>query len=495
MTVFYHAFLESEASSCGQKHGATEPWREVIYQRITGMKNRYMSKLEEMHRLIGGRLNQLNLQPEHPNRGQLEKIKEMCNMLERMLRLLNVPKEKIVPGLGLDHWEKLIVGYLDRLSKSKNPSTSLKQAHDIQPSPQSMPPQAHSPRVQPMEGDIENKTPRSVQVSQLPKLVQACIPHQMVDSIGLKEKHPTNQVGPAPKTDHPVRTTRKASDIEHSDDCEIVKAKVRVTSSQSFSESRKHLSDKTPSISQSPIQRLVNTMGSISSRALKSSMDDICSVMNMIDSMETPAPERMGSKSALTQDLVGTVGCRLQAKNFSIQVGKKTTLCMNPVPIESWNDPDARNDDAGHKLLKEIKDVNEKLIDTVVGICEEEIKGTIVKCCFNGISLNSRFIKSLPVPAIQPLHLLVPVDYPDCSPVLLDKLPGKIGDEYTDLSYNAMSRLGVFLRGLDDPISLTEMARTWEFYAREVVVEHVERFGGGCFTSRFGTWENCLGAV
>lgn len=122
-----------------------------------------------------------------------------------------------------------------------------------------------------------------------------------------------------------------------------------------------------------------------------------------------------------------------------------------------------------HALLEEIREINERLIDIVVDVSDEDLdpsvaasasegrEGTIVKCSFSAISLSpnlkshytsaqmvsifhlfviniiycgiiylSLFISyaafSLQSP-IQPLRLLVPVNYPNCSPILLDKLP------------------------------------------------------------------------
>ncbi|KAI3890910.1 hypothetical protein MKX03_023262, partial [Papaver bracteatum] len=53
-------------------------------------------------------------------------------------------------------------------------------------------------------------------------------------------------------------------------------------------------------------------------------------------------------------------------------------------------------------------------------------EGTIVKCSYNAVALSPN-LKALYASAqmtpIQPLRLLVPTNYPNCSPILLDKFP------------------------------------------------------------------------
>lgn len=67
-------------------------------------------------------------------------------------------------------------------------------------------------------------------------------------------------------------------------------------------------------------------------------------------------------------------------------------------------------------------------------------------------------------------------------------------DELEDLSEKTKLRFSVALRNLSEPMSLLEIARTWDACARAVLLEHVKPLGGECFSSRYGTWENCLTA-
>jgi len=246
----------------------------------------------------------------------------------------------------------------------------------------------------------------------------------------------------------------------------------------------------------------------------------------MVDGMEATA-STIGSRSALGQDLARTTLCRIQARSFTPQDCSSgmgvTKPCICPVSTEILNDSEKSSHElttenprkrprieAVCKLWEEIKDVNQRLIDTQVNICEENIHvasvsedksgtGAVIKCCFNGASVNPSFIRSLGcsgyLSTIRPLHLLVPTDYPRCSPILLDNLPGEIGDEFFDLSNKARLKLDTLLRSFKDPITLSEIAQTWEACAHAVVTEHAEKFGGGTFSSRHGTWENCLGTA
>jgi hypothetical protein len=90
--------------------------------------------------------------------------------------------------------------------------------------------------------------------------------------------------------------------------------------------------------------------------------------------------------------------------------------------------------------LEEIKEINQRLIDTVVEISDDEdaadpsevaissigCEGTTVRFSFIAVSLSPALkahLSSTQMSPIQPLRLLVPCSYPNGSPSLLDKLP------------------------------------------------------------------------
>lgn len=277
---------------------------------------------------------------------------------------------------------------------------------------------------------------------------------------------------------------------------------------------------------------------SMSPTALSASVSDIGSVVSMIDRIAGSAPGN-GSRAAVGEDLVAMTKCRLQVRNFITQDGTNGTRKMkcytSAMPLNVVSSASSINDsfkqfngsetselestatsgikrpkiEANHALLEEIREINQRLIDTVVDISDEDVdpsasaaaveggEGTIVKCSFSAVALSPNLksqYASARMSPIQPLRLLVPTNYPNCSPILLDKFPVEVSKEYEDLSVKAKSKFSTFLRSLSQPMSLGAIARTWDVCARAVISEHAQQSGGGSFSSKYGTWENCLSA-
>ncbi|XP_038993346.1 mediator of RNA polymerase II transcription subunit 15a-like isoform X2 [Hibiscus syriacus] len=289
------------------------------------------------------------------------------------------------------------------------------------------------------------------------------------------------------------------------------------------------------SITEQPLERLMKAVKSMSPSALCASVSDIGSVVSMTDRIAGSAPGN-GSRAAVGEDLVAMTKCRLQARNFFTQDGMSGTKKMkrntSAMPLNAVSSVVSINDsfkqltgsetsdlestatstvkrsriEANHALLEEIREINQQLIDTVVDTSDEDVdsgavaataeggSGTIVKCSFSAVALSSN-LKSMYMSAqmspIQPLRLLVPTNYPNCSPILLDKFPVEASKEHEDLSVKAKSRFSISLRTLSQPMSLGEIARTWDACARAVISEHAQQSGGGSFSSKYGTWENC----
>ncbi|CAA3010811.1 mediator of RNA polymerase II transcription subunit 15a isoform X1 [Olea europaea subsp. europaea] len=145
----------------------------------------------------------------------------------------------------------------------------------------------------------------------------------------------------------------------------------------------------------------------------------------------------------------------------------------------------ARLQQANYALEEELREINERLIDTVVYISDEDVDptaaaatakggdGTIVKCSFSAVALSPNLksqYASAQMSPIQPLRVLVPNDYPNCSPILLDKFPVEVSKEYEDISIKAKSRFNISLQSLSQPMSLKEIARTWGFCALAVII-------------------------
>lgn len=291
------------------------------------------------------------------------------------------------------------------------------------------------------------------------------------------------------------------------------------------------------SVAEQPLQRLVKVVNLISPKALSASVSDIGSVMCMTDGMSSSAPDN-GSRAEIGEDLVAMTKSHLQARyvtRWNDSSGtRKMKRCTSALVLSSTNVSindnfrkwiDVEESDlestitssikrprieAKHALLEEIREINQQLIDTVVIISDEETfptaavpatdsgEGIIVKCSYSAVAIGPNFKSqqaSAEMSPIQPLRLIVPTNYPYRSPILLDKMPVEAREDYDDLSVKVKSKLNVSLRSLLEPFSLGEIARMWDFCARAVICEYAEQNGGGNFSSKYGTWENCLSAA
>ncbi|KAG6780351.1 hypothetical protein POTOM_013205 [Populus tomentosa] len=292
-------------------------------------------------------------------------------------------------------------------------------------------------------------------------------------------------------------------------------------------------------VTEQPLERLIKAVKNLSPKALSASVGDIGSVVSMIDRIAGSAPGN-GSRAAAGEDLVAMTKCRLQARNYITQDGmtgsRKMRRHTSAMPLNVVSSAGSVSDsfkqftgpetsdlestatssvkrpriEANHALLEEIREINQRLIDTVVDISDEDVdstavaataeggEGTIVKCSFSAVALSQNLksqYASAQMSPIQPLRLLVPTNYPSCSPILLDRLPVEVSKEYEDLSIKAKSRFSISLRSLSQPMSLGEIARTWDVCARAVISEHAQQSGGGTFSSKYGSWESCLSAA
>ncbi|KAG6789062.1 hypothetical protein POTOM_005146 [Populus tomentosa] len=292
-------------------------------------------------------------------------------------------------------------------------------------------------------------------------------------------------------------------------------------------------------VMEQPLERMIKAVKSLSPEALSASVSDIGSVVSMIDRIAGSAPGN-GSRAAVGDDLVAMTKCRLQARNFFTQDGmtgsKKMRRHTSAMPLNVASSAGSVSDsfkqftgpetsdlestvtssvkrpkiEANHALFEEIREINQRLLATVVDISDEDVDstaaaaaaegggGTFVKCSFIAVALSPTLkaqYTSAQMSTIQPLRLLVPTNYPNCSPILLDKFPFEVSKEYEDLSIKAKLRFSISLRSLPQPMSLGDIAKTWDFCARAVISEHAQQSGGGTFSSKYGSWENCVSAA
>ncbi|RZC49662.1 hypothetical protein C5167_018078 [Papaver somniferum] len=425
--------------------------QEEVYQKIKFMREKYLPDLSHMHQKISQKCQQHDSLPQPPKSEQLERLKAFKNSLEKIMGFLNLPKSMMIPSLK------------DKTSGVSSQSNTGNIGH------------VHNTAYL---GEVQSPAIGTPGISASPLIEEFTGPNG-------------NQVTSSTITK--------------------------------------------PSVTEQPIERLMKAVNSISPKAFSASVSDIGSVISMIDWIAGSAPGN-GSKSAVGEDLVAMARCRIQAKNLIQQDGSSARKKMRrhtvAVPLNAMSSAGSMNDnfkqlvsmelsdiestattrmkrsrdEAIHVLLEEIGKINQRLIDTVVDISDEDVRsiaatgaaeGTIVKCSYNAVAV-SRNLKALYASAqmtpIQPLRLLVPTNYPNCSPILLDRFPVEPSKEHEDLSTKVKSRFGRSLRSLSQPMSLHDMVKTWDVCVRAVISDYACPRGGS-FSSRCGAWENCPSAI
>ncbi|KAL0865140.1 hypothetical protein Bca101_044258 [Brassica carinata] len=239
----------------------------------------------------------------------------------------------------------------------------------------------------------------------------------------------------------------------------------------------------------------------------------------MVDRIAGSAPGN-GSRASIGEDLVAMTKCLLQARNYMTQEGMMPTKKMkrhtSAVPLSVYSLEGSVGDnckqflcsetsdlestatsvgkktrtETEHALLEEIKEINQRLIDTVGEISDDQDAAdpsegaTASKGCEGTTS------------PIQPLCLLVvvPCSYPNGSPSLLDNLLVETSKENKDLLSKAVARFNILLRSLSQPMSLKDIATTWDDCALTVICEYAQQFGGGTFSSKYSIWEKFVAA-
>ncbi|KAJ6316880.1 hypothetical protein OIU78_020046 [Salix suchowensis] len=270
-----------------------------------------------------------------------------------------------------------------------------------------------------------------------------------------------------------------------------------------------------------PFQRLLQAVKSLSPDVLRAAVHDIDSVVNVVDKIAGGAADSH-SKGAIGQDLVSETLFHVQERNFSLQhltIKEKdtehqfTAMASDTIglPMDWTSDFDSTASSRFNKLrtepindlLNEIRRVNQQLVETTVDVdsteddsLPEASEGTIIKCSYTAVAVGGDFKSSFSSPMFPDLtlRLLVPADYPNSSPIIVDILPSSLSKEPEDLSEKTKMRSSTALRNLSEPMSILAIARTWDACARTVLLEHVEPLGGERFSSRYGKWENCLAA-
>ncbi|CAA2985753.1 Hypothetical predicted protein [Olea europaea subsp. europaea] len=272
-----------------------------------------------------------------------------------------------------------------------------------------------------------------------------------------------------------------------------------------------------------PVQRLVEAVKSMSRKALHASVRDINAVTCIID-RKPGSILQCGSRWVIGQDLADdTRSCeqgkfdmlcvktRMKRQLRAISADDMTSAFCRSADFESGQTSQVEfnatsrikrlKKEPNDLLLEEIREINHKLIETVVDVVEvkdvSRAEGTVVRCLYNAVQCNGNIeMLSASTQMFSNLivELFVTAEYPNSSPVILERLPPGCSEaeEVKVLWKKAKSNFSLMLRKFSQPISLKEMAKTWDVCAREVYREFVQKFGGSDFNSTYGKWENCV---
>ncbi|ONH99380.1 hypothetical protein PRUPE_6G027600 [Prunus persica] len=111
--------LDSTAQT-GHATGGDWQEEEEVFQKIKLMKEMYLPELSEIYQKIATKLQQHDSLPQPPKSEQLDKLKMLRTMLERLISVLQISKSSISPGLNckLFFYEKQIVNFINACEAS-----------------------------------------------------------------------------------------------------------------------------------------------------------------------------------------------------------------------------------------------------------------------------------------------------------------------------------------------------------------------------------------
>ncbi|GKB47229.1 NB-ARC domains-containing protein [Tanacetum coccineum] len=409
---------------------------------IQAMKDLYLHDLNCLYQCTLDKLQHHDSIPQQPKNEQLEKLKVFKNMLERFMAFLQIPKQSILANYKdrLGTYEKQIVNVIN--SNRRKPGAPQQQG-------QALPPQ-HMQSQQSHSQSHDNQMSFQMQMGNMQGAMRGTQQNNM-------DRMHQNSVSSLQGSSNPQQNMMNS----------LQQVYGRSLPQNAVS---------------GPQQVNMNPMSS------HSGSGTVQPDSNMIDRIAGSVPGNE-SRAAVGEDLVAMTKSRLQARTSDTQDGtngaRKMKHCAMPLNVLSLAIK-RRRLETNHGLLEEIKKINGELIDTVVNISEEDVDqaaaseggdGTVVKCSFSavalGLNLKSQYASAQMSP-IQSIRLLVPANYPYCSPIVLDMFPAEASKEYEDLSTKTMSRFRISLRSLSQPMSLKEIAKTWDVCARAVISDYAQ---------------------
>ncbi|KAL9321675.1 hypothetical protein ACSQ67_009728 [Phaseolus vulgaris] len=489
--------LSSKVSASGTEEKEKEKevsaeWQAQMYQKVQKTKNKYCTKLNILYKGLSKRFEQAI--PEQPKTPDMIKCEHHMRALEFTFAVFKTNKREIASDFEqrVDKMEKYIqiieqhkiVTSKPKISQvgetsaekvedasAKKPITHVLDLHSIT----SHPPEEYI--IQPEFGNGEEEQTGG----ETPPVISSSEIHENFNEI------PEN-----------------CNEI-HENCTKEVKENLEDHSSIS--------DDSSPAM-----QHLIKVLTSISAEALVASCGEIGMIFHLSDDKSTLEPLNGPPIGVIDSDSDGVVVTDSQARYLTrTKFGPRETKInrfVNAITIGD-NFMEATSSDQhfssnstiiqeNYTLSEEIKEINKQLIDTEVVIHtskifpEEQIapaEGLTVKLFFNSVTVNLNpmskhdFHKK---PIINPLWLHIPISYPNCSIVILDEIPSQASKDLEDLSFKAKLKLKLSLKMLSQPLSLKDIAISWDHCARETICEYAQLHGGGTFTSKYGGWENCL---
>ncbi|RCV32593.1 hypothetical protein SETIT_7G015500v2 [Setaria italica] len=266
-------------------------------------------------------------------------------------------------------------------------------------------------------------------------------------------------------------------------------------------------------VAKKPIDRLLDAVRISSPSMLCSAANSVYSVLNMNDWVP---PREIDAFQYSQQGGSNTV------KKMK-RVFESTSLCSESAPLGSmdgscmtfdWTVSEAeysgergakrqKVQNAKDTLLDEINSVNNMLLDTFISIAQDNGTdgmasgngGTLIELFYTAISLTpdlASLFATSGMSIVMPVKVLVPVDYPRSSPVLVcDQGDEQMRKRFSEISGAADVAFRRTLYGLQEPMSVVDMARAWDASVRRSIVDFAQRHGGGMFSSRYGEWTWC----
>nr|XP_043620187.1 mediator of RNA polymerase II transcription subunit 15a-like [Erigeron canadensis] len=239
-----------------------------------------------------------------------------------------------------------------------------------------------------------------------------------------------------------------------------------------------------------PIQRLVDAVKSMSSKAMRSSLTAISSLkrdMDIVPNIEPPYT--LGSyindkENAMLEN--DNEPERKIRRKLSV-----SSVSQDPFNFEEW--PEIENKGT---ILAEIKQINNKLLETSMVVVSESAQGTMVHCMFRNVCFRDLLgpragVSSEKMPEFV-TQLLVPVSYPALAPKISNLCSNVLSEPWGKLYEKMVTRFDVALRGVVGQMMLGDIAQKWDASVRFVMTEFVQKMGGQSFSSIHGSWESCV---